>query len=202
MEELKHSDVCTHISNKEDQDILTRRLFDVNMRLFHSSPEYRKIVLGVCEYIVLQTKTKREGYKKPHGFSGANAGIPFNIIGYWKNWTTNPEEGGSVNIMINPKILKFYGKKIISKSNCGSIILKEPVDVVRDEFIDVEFYNTSGKKVLLEGVSREQCGLTIQHEIEHNNGILILDKMLDSEKANQLKKEYFGEKNDSSSNAS
>ncbi len=104
--------------------------------------------------------------------------------------------------MINPKILKFYGKKIISKSNCGSIILEESVDVVRDEFIDVEFYNTSGKKVLLECVSRDQCGLTIQHEIEHNNGILILDKMLDSEKANQLKKEYFGEKNDSSSNAS
>ena len=167
---MKHSDFCTHIKNLEDKDILTRQLFDVNMRLFETSKEYREIIVSTCQYLTWLSKTPKEGYKNPHGFSGANAGIPFNIIAVNR---------GNTDIMINPKILKSYGTKIESESNCGSLTLEKPIKIIRDEFIDIEYFTIAGNKKIEKKIGRGQGGLTIQHEIQHNLGILITDKSLE-----------------------
>jgi hypothetical protein len=158
---IKHTDVCTLIKNEDDKDILTRRLFDVNMRLFDTSPGYRQVVLAACKYIKLLATTEREGYKKPHGFSGANAGIPFNIIAL---------ADGSV--MINPRIMSNHDASIrTSLSNCGSLMLDEPIEVWRWSKITFGYYDWNGKW-------HEQTGYepTVQHEIDHNKGILITDR--------------------------
>lgn len=165
---LLHSDYVTHMDNVEDQDILTRKLFDVNMRLFNTSYKYRKIILEICDYIKWNCYTEKEGYKKPHGFSGANAGISFNIIAYNANHNTV--------VMINPVITKYYGDTIISESNCGSLTLNNPIEVERSEFIDISYYDEQGKFKELKRVDRRNCGLTIQHEVDHLNGILIYDR--------------------------
>ena len=164
---MRHENFCTHIKNEEDKDILTRKLFDVNIRLFNSNSQYRDIIFSICEYIKFSSKTEKEGYKKPHGWSGANAGIPFNIIAVNRQ--------GNTDIMINPKILKSYGTKIESESNCGSLTLEKPIKITRNEFIDIEYYKVDGKKYIENKVDRKSGGLTIQHEIEHNLGILITD---------------------------
>lgn len=158
---LAHTDVCTLLENPDDRDILTRKLFDVNMRLMETSPGYRKVVIACCEYIRLMAITEREGYKKPHGFSGANAGIPFNIIAL-----------ADGTIMINPRILKTKGAKI-GLSNCGSLRLSEPIKVSRHAWIFFEYYDWDGKR-------HEDSGYlpTVQHEIDHNNGVLITDRQV------------------------
>lgn len=162
---IKHIDYCTHISNLEDIDILTRKLFDVNIRLFNSSPQYREIVTLSINYLKWWCVTSKEGYKKPHGVSGANTGIPFNIVAYNTN-------NGPV-AMINPKIIKRYGGKITGQSNCGSLTLPEPIEVTRDEFIDIDYFDENGDKISITKVDRKLGGLTIQHEVDHNLGILI-----------------------------
>lgn len=162
---MKHLNYCTHISNPEDKDILTRQLFDVNMRLFETSPEYRKIIIDICLYLRFCSETEEEGYKKPHGWSGANAGIPFNIIAV--------NRGGFTNIMINPVITKYYGKEIEVQSNCGSLTLEKPASVLRAEFIDVEYFTIAGNKKIEKRIDRNKGGFTIQHEVQHNRGILI-----------------------------
>lgn len=167
---MHHSDYCTHIKNPEDKDILTRRLFDVNMRLFETSKEYRNIINSICQYLIWWAKTPKDGYKMPHGVSGANAGISFNIIAV--------NRGEFPNIMINPKILKSYGKKIESESNCGSLTLEAPIKILRDEFVDIEYFTIAGNKKIERKIGREQAGFTIQHEIEHNLGILITDRKI------------------------
>lgn len=164
---LKNSDVCTHINNEFDRDILTRPLFDVNMRLFQTSPHYRHIVLDCCQYIRHCSSTTREGYKKPHGFSGANGGVPFNIIAY------NHKDGCTV--MINPKITAHSKNLYESDSNCGSLTLAEPIKVLRYGWIDVSYFDEQGQNQKLEHVTRGQGGYTIQHEVDHNLGILITD---------------------------
>lgn len=164
---MKHSDYCTHFNNLEDKDILTRKLFDVNVRLYNLQGEYYNLIKGICYFIKDCGYFEKEGYKKPHGWSGANSGIPFNIISVNR---------GVTDVMINPKILKRYGKKIESESNCGSLTLKEPIKIFRDEFIDIEYYKIDGKKYVEKKIGRGQGGFTIQHEIEHNLGILITDK--------------------------
>lgn len=166
---MKHSDWCTHINNPEDRDILTRKLFDVNMRLFRANDSYRALVQKVCEFIEYSTMTEKEGYKKPHGYSGANAGIPWNIIGI-------AHAHGDATVMINPMYtpVEKEGKRVV-KSNCGSLTLPEPIEITRWNRINVSYYDVFGEYNRLENVGPSP-GFTIQHEVEHNLGILITDQ--------------------------
>lgn len=157
----KHEDYCTLLKNVEDRDILTRKLFDVNMRLFKSSPGYRDVVLAACEYIRWCSVTEKAGYKKPHGYSGANAGIPFNIIAI------------KGEVMINPHLKRIIGDRRQSKSNCGSLLLPEPIDIWRWGKVVINYYD-------MDGNLRAKTGYlpTEQHEIDHNKGILITDRRI------------------------
>lgn len=167
---MKHEDYCTHISNKEDKPYLTVPLFNVVIRLFKTSEHYRNIVSHAIAYLKWWCVTPKEGYKQPHGVSGANAGIPFNIIAY------NTDDGPIA--MINPVIHKRYGKEIISYSNCGSLTLPEPIKIKRYEFIDISWYDEKGEYHIKNKVSRREGGLTIQHEVDHNIGVLITDHQI------------------------
>lgn len=169
----KHSDYITHISNEEDTPYLRSKLLDVNMRLFETSPEYKAIILQQCEYLKMLVLTQMEGYKKPHGMSSANAGLAFNIITIARNRGKKDEYA---EVMINPKITRHYGYIGMAESNCGSITLKEPIKIPRNYWIDVTFYDEQGKPHKA-SYNRDQQAFTIQHEVDHNNGVLITDKI-------------------------
>jgi peptide deformylase len=165
-----HSDFITHIKHEEDKDILKRKLFDVNMRLFKTSSPYKRIVEDIIDYLFWALITKKDGYKMPDGMSGANLGIPFNIIGY--------RIADEPIIMLNPKITRCYGYKIQVKSNCGSLTLDEPIAIERYEYIDIEYYDIDGNLKQVTGIDRKSGGFTIQHEIDHNLGVLITDRSI------------------------
>jgi peptide deformylase len=170
------SDWLTHIDNKEDQPYLRSKLLDVNMRLYNRNIHYRKLVLQACNLLKHHAMTKLDGYKLPHGTSGANLGIPWNIVVFVR-------ERGTARawpvVMINPRITAMSNDMIESESNCGSIRLDAPIKVKRHEWVDVFWYEpTEGGEVA--GRHRifrqESCGFTVQHEIDHNQGILITDR--------------------------
>lgn len=155
------------IQNGEvDDDMLHRKLFNVNMRLFSINKEYRKLVLGTVSYMKKVAKKGFKDYTKAKGISGANVGIPFNIIGVKNN--------GRWDFFLNPRYLKKSWKKETAKSNCGSLQLKEPIEIERYKWIKVEYYNLKGKKEIdyFDG----RYGYTVQHEMEHNQGVLIVDE--------------------------
>jgi peptide deformylase len=166
-ETMKHLDYCTHWQFQEDRAILTRPSFDVNMRLFHANIEYRRLVQECFDYILRCAIEHKEGYKQPHGWSGPNAGIPFNIIAVPRRENDCARIG-----MINPKITRWsgYSKKV--KTNCGSLTLDEPVETSRDPSIDVEWMDRTGTRCMWRNVGPKP-GYTIQHEVEHCQGILI-----------------------------
>lgn len=170
----KIEDYITHIDNLEDKPYLRFQLFNVNMRLFKSSFTYRDIILQVCQYIKWLCSETMEGYKKPHGMSGANAGIPWNIICYTKN---RGKKNESYEIMINPRITHYGGDLVETSSNCGSIRLKKPIKIRRNSVIDVEYYDEQGIK-RESTFTRYDGGFTIQHEVDHNLGVLIIDKAI------------------------
>lgn len=169
---MKHSDYITHLNNEEDKVYLRSKLLPVNMRLFNTSPEYKAIILQQCEYLKMLVTTKMEGYKLPHGMSSANAGLAFNIIAISRNRGDDKMYG---EIMINPKITKLYGNIVDSLSNCGSLTLDAPIAIKRFENIRVEYYKENGTWHSTP-FSREGGSFTIQHEIDHNNGILITER--------------------------
>lgn len=169
----KHSDYITHINNLEDIPYLKGKHFPVNMRLFRTSVEYKTIILQMCNYIRKLCLETKEGYKKPHGMSSANAGLAFNIIGITRNRNT-PQE--YCQIMINPVIKEYYGDLIESESNCGSLTLPENVIVKRSQNIRICWYDQQGERHC-NVFQRDNGGFTIQHEVDHNNGVLITDRV-------------------------
>lgn len=169
---MKIDFTMTHISHAEDLPFLRKPLFDVNMRLYRCSGNYLELIQHCCAVIDAAAQTKFEDYKKPHGTSGANLGIPFNIIAIVRN---RGQEDEYVETMINPKITRKYGEVVSRQSNCGSIRLKEQITIERPSLIDFEYYDQQGEWKRLEGVGPEEGSLTIQHEVDHNLGILITD---------------------------
>lgn len=161
---MKHSDVCTHIDNEEDVDILTRQSFNVNMRLMKTSSYYKDLIVSICDYITACARQKKEGYSQPLGWSGPNAGIPFRIIYV-------PPFG----IMINPEWLDNNDghESEDVKSNCGSLTLKKPITVSRVKSINISFYTLDGAKTYVGGMTKANGGYTFQHEYLHCEGELI-----------------------------
>jgi peptide deformylase len=164
------SDWLTHIDNKEDEPYLRSKLLDVNMRLFKANKAYRELVLMACHHLQVHCLSKLDGYKLPHGTSGANLGIPWNIIAIAKN---RGQHDAYAEIMINPHITEHSTERVYSESNCGSIRLPAPIKVWRWAWVVVKWFSMDGNEM----VTRRIYGsLTIQHEIDHNNGILITDR--------------------------
>lgn len=154
------------VQSGEDNDILHRKLFDVNIRLFNNNKKYRHLILNIVHYMKKVAKKKFKDYTAAKGISGANVGIPFNIIGI--------KNGSKWSFFLNPACVKKSRKKRTTKSNCGSLCLKEPIKIKRHVWVEVEYYNLKGKR---EMQRFDGCyGYTVQHEIDHNMGILITNK--------------------------
>ena len=152
--------------SESENDCLRRLLFNVNIRLFTGNEHYRKIILNICDYMKLVITQKYDNYPKLAGLSGANIGIPFNIISILKN--------DEVIHMINPSIVRMSKQIRMVKSNCGSLNLTEKISVARREWVEVSYYDVSGRHNQAKFTIAEG-GSTIQHEIDHNKGILIND---------------------------
>jgi peptide deformylase len=168
---MRAADLLTHIDNKEDLPFLRIPLFDVNMRLFNGAEYYRNIVLRICKDLKWLALNQFEDYTRPYGLSCANMGIPFNIIGYVVGRGTSRPD---CLVMINPKIRDESHTTHEALSNCGSIRLPEPIRVRRRDWIEVRYFSEDGRPA--RGVyARASCGDTIQHEVDHNRGILITD---------------------------
>lgn len=169
----KNSDYLTNISNKEDIIHLKSKLLPVNIRLMKTSPEYKTLIQNECDYIRFLALTQMDGYKKPHGMSAANAGLAFNIVGIVKNRGAKDE---FCKILINPEIKEYLGDFIPVKTNCGSVVLDSPIEIYRYETVDVCYFDENGD-MWRHMFSRQDGSLTIQHEVDHNNGILITDRL-------------------------
>lgn len=155
---MNHLDYCTHVKFEDDRDILTRPNFNVNIRLLKTSLGYKKLIKSCVEYIIWLAQTKKKGYKLPHGWSGANAGIPFNIIALCDG-----------QYFINPRILNKRFPKLVY-TNCGSLTLPKLVSVIRFAEIDLMWWDYDGVAFIMKNPSN---GYTIQHEIDHTKGVLI-----------------------------
>lgn len=75
--------------------------------------------------------------------------------------------------IINPKIIKHSWRKVTAEEGCLSVpgITKE---VARFKKITVQALNAKGEKIIFE--ADDFFARVLQHEIDHLNGILIIDK--------------------------
>ncbi|MDO4178875.1 MAG: peptide deformylase [Phascolarctobacterium sp.] len=82
------------------------------------------------------------------------------------------EENGGSFVLINPEIIKKEGS-VVSGEGCLSVPDFEG-DVERAEYIECEFTSPNGKRLLLQ--AHGLLAVCIQHECDHLEGILFIDK--------------------------
>lgn len=157
---------------------LHRKCFEVNIRLLKECPCYFTTIEAIVSHMDTILDLEFDDYNKVQGISGANIGMPFNII------IIKTKNDGRL-VMLNPEIIKRSTKMKTVKSNCGSINLAKKIEVERHEHVTVKFMQFD--RELVEGGDTEEeqfpviehkfTNATVQHEIDHNNGILITDKV-------------------------
>ena len=163
------------VQNGSDyDDVLHRPLFQVDPNLFMTSRYYQNLIFTTHDALLSMFAYSYVDYDTLKGVSGANLGIPFNMIAV-------PIDK-KITVCLNPKYEvdpKDRSTRVV-KSNCGSLRLKNKVACTRFNSVIATFYviefdtePITIKKVVktLKGAE----GSTFQHEVDHNNGILITD---------------------------
>jgi len=188
MESLKNYSV---LDGEKGDQVLHEKSCAVNLRLLQEGDDYREVIFGIKRGMIRAFNRKYSDYNEIQGISGPNIGIPLRIIAIRirkkngdfidglpeelsKNRRTKP-----ILFMLNPKI-SVKSEKIYSiKSNCGSLMLKDPIKVCRHEHIEMVYWDLKGY-MHLNGFDKPAAA-TIQHEIDHLNGLTILDRQVKTE---------------------
>ncbi|MEA1925706.1 MAG: peptide deformylase [Patescibacteria group bacterium] len=76
-------------------------------------------------------------------------------------------------VLINPKIKKYSGKEVVMEEGCLSFPGKF-IPVKRHMKVKVKFFDASGKKQIIR--AKGLLARVLQHEIDHLNGILFIDR--------------------------
>lgn len=128
------------------------------------------------EYLVnSQIEEKAEEYDLRPGM-----GMAAVQIGVLKRYIVivNETDGGFDSyILINPKIISNSEEMIYVESGEGCLSVNRDVDgiVPRYARVTVEGYDMDGNKIKIR--AREELAIAFQHEIDHLNGILFVDKI-------------------------
>ena len=151
----------------EDEDpMLRRQLFDVPLRLLKNNTSFKTLIKEIVLHMYDILGNEYKDYENAKGISGANVGIPYNIIVI--------KDGDGYLTMLNPVMTPIGDETKEVSSNCGSTVLEEKIKVRRYKKIIVSCYDLSGEFHMDE--FKGKIAYTLQHEIEHNLGILITDK--------------------------
>jgi len=84
-----------------------------------------------------------------------------------------PGEGEKDLILVNPEIVRRKGERLVSE---GCLSIPGYVgDVLRAESVTVKGLDLAGKPVRIK--AEELLSQALEHEIDHLNGVLIIDKL-------------------------
>ena len=157
--------------DKQD-DCLTRKGFPVNIGMLRKNSRYRELIKDIIKYMREVATIEYSDYGELKGLSGANVGIPFNIV-------VLVDKTYRTTVLLNPVIVEQSDETRVVKSNCGSLNLKKSIKVKRYTDIAVQYYELNpdklpeGTVIKVAKTFKGATASTLQHEIDHNNGILI-----------------------------
>ena len=115
------------------------------------------------------------------GLSAIQVGLSYKLLIYRK-------KDGSIQPLFNAKILARSGKYHVKKEGCLSIPGYRH-DVKRSKMVVVTATTYEGKEIRLK--EYKLMAAVLQHEIDHQNGILFIDRIKSKEK-NKILKSLFG----------
>lgn len=158
--------VLQFYDQNDQSDMLSRQLFDVNIRLLKTNPVYKTLIwLNAC-YILWVLSREFTDYKDIKAVGAATVGVPYNIVAF-------RQADNKMRTLVNPKIVDASTVLISAKTNCPALMLEESIETKRPSWISIDYHDTDGNVYKAMKIERHQGAFSIQHEIDHNNGILI-----------------------------
>ena len=144
---------------------------------FPLSNEDKKMIQDMILYLTMsQIESEREKYdlRAGMGLSACQIGVMKRIFVIVEEVE---EEKFRNYIVINPKILSYSEEEIFVGEGEGCLSVNREVEgiVPRHARITVEAYDMDGKKYTIR--VREDIAIAFQHEIDHLNGILFIDRI-------------------------
>lgn len=153
----------TQVTDSSDLKILNARSIDIN-------PKDKMIPILAKRMYLAMRDPKRPGV----GIAAPQVGINRNII--WVQRLDKPEE--PFELCINPKIV--WRSNLMRKGAEGCLsIPDERGDVYRNYTIQITYFDAQGtfKEEVVEGFT----AVIFQHEIDHLNGILFTERMIEQQ---------------------
>ena len=162
------------------KDILDEK--DKRLRLiseevtFPMSNEDLKNIDLMEEYLVnsqIEERAEKYNLRPGMGLAAIQIGVPKRYIVI----VNETEDGFDSYIMVNPKIISNSEEMIYVETGEGCLSVNRECEgiVPRYARVTVEGYDTDGKKIKVR--AREELAIAFQHEIDHLNGILFVDKI-------------------------
>ena len=128
------------------------------------------------EYLVnsqIEEKAEEYNLRPGMGLAAIQIGVPKRYIVI----VQEVEEGFDSYIVINPKIISNSTEMIYVEDGEGCLSVNRETEgiVPRYARVTVEGYDVDGNKIKIR--AREELAIAFQHEIDHLNGILFVDKI-------------------------
>ncbi len=151
---LKNNDVTFPLSNFEKQ-----LMYDMLKHLHYSQ---------------IEKYAKKYDLRPGMGLAGPQVGINKNFFVICHEEYKNEFKN---YIVINPKIISTSCEMIYAEGGEGCLSVNREVEgiVPRHARITIEYYDENGK--LIKTRAREELAIAFQHEMDHLNGILFIDKI-------------------------
>lgn len=144
---------------------------------FPMSKEDKKTIDLMIEYLrnsQIDELAEKYNLRPGMGMAAIQLGIPkryFTVV-YEK------EKGKfDTYVVINPEIVSYSSEKIYVEDGEGCLSINRPTEgiIPRAARITVEGYDINGNKIRLR--VREEVAIAFQHEIDHLDGILFVDRI-------------------------
>lgn len=143
---------------------------------FPMSKEDLKNIDLMEEYLVnsqIEERAEKYNLRPGMGLSAVQIGVLKRYIVI----VNEIEEGFDSYVVINPKIVSNSEEMIYVEAGEGCLSVNRECEgiVPRYARVTVEGYDTEGNKIRIR--AREEVAIAFQHEIDHLNGILFVDKI-------------------------
>lgn len=143
---------------------------------FPLSKEDRATIDEMIEYLTnsqIDELSKKYDLRPGMGMAAIQLGIPKRYL----TVVNEIENGFETYVVINPKIVSNSVEMIYVEDGegCLSVNRDVPGIIPRYARVTVEGYDMDGNKIRIR--AREELAIVFQHEIDHLNGILFVDKI-------------------------
>lgn len=150
--------------------------------IFPLTDKDKKAIKDMIEYLYnsqIEELAEKYDLRPGMGMAAIQLGIQkrFFVVVHEVTTEDDIEQKFDTYILVNPKIVSHSEEEICADAGEGCLSVNRETEgyVKRFARVKVEAFDENGNKIIVR--AREELAIAFQHEIDHLNGILFIDKL-------------------------